>query len=123
MGHLQIVKTCSLHFIANEIGSTIMTKKFIIEMGEPVIWMPDQYWYIASQDNEFVGFICHNNDTILYTYVRPQYRNKGVFSALYNEIPVQPWKTIASNLSLPIFLNKGFEIVKSFKICHKLTKK
>jgi hypothetical protein len=70
-----------------------------------------------------VGFICYNLTKILYVYVLPEFRRRGLFTVLYNELPPQRWEVVASNASYKLFLKKGFEIVKSYKICHKLIKK
>lgn len=122
MGDISIVKSSSLHFVAQEIGVVVITNPYLKEMNEPICWTPEQSWYIAYIDGGLVGFICHDNDTIKYAYTITRYRNKGVFLALYNEIPEQTWKVVASNMSLPIYQKLGFKIIKSYKICHKLIK-
>lgn len=122
MENLRIVKSQSAHFIAGELGTLLISEVFHNEMGEFIKWRGDQYWYFLYSESVMIGFICHNNDTILYAYTRPAFRLKGVFLKLYNEIPEQSWKVNSSNIALPIYLKLGFKIVKSYKICHKLIK-
>lgn len=122
MENIRIVKSQSAHFIAGELGLLLISDVFYSEMGEFIKWSGNQYWYFSYSEGVMTGFICHNNDTILYAYTRPSFRNKGVFSALYNEIPEQSWKVNSSNIALPIYLKLGFKILKSYKICHKLMK-
>lgn len=123
MENIRITKTQSAHFIVAELGPVIIDAEFLKEMGEPLKYSKDQFWVLGYLDGEIAGFIVHNSDTILYAYVYPYYRRLGVLTALYNELPEQPWKTVASNLSMPFFvMKKGFKIIKSYTTCHKLKK-
>lgn len=122
MEHIQIVKTQSDYFIVQELNTLILNPEFIKEMGEPLKYDRDQFWSIAYIDKVFAGFIVYNTGTILYAYTKKEHRNKGVFNELFYTVPNFVTKVIASNMSLPIFLKKGFKITKSYKICHKLTR-
>lgn len=122
MENIRIIKSQSAQFVAHELGVLLISVSFQNEMGEFIKWSGDQYWYFAYSEGIMVGFICHNNDTILYAYTQPSFRGKGVFSLLYNKIPEQSWKVISSNIALPIYQKLGFKIIKSYKICHRLIK-
>lgn len=114
----------SIHFVADELKLLSIDKKAITEMGEPFYFDKSQTWiFTYNKQRELLGFICHNNDTILYAYILPKFRKMGVLSSLYNQLEEREWKTVSSNASLNFFLKKGFIIVKSFKNCHKLIKK
>lgn len=99
-----------------------ISKEVLKELGEPLILDEKQNWYFAYLKKELAGFIVHNEDTIIYAYTLPEYRGKGIFNKLYNEIPDKGWKTVSSNKALPIFIKLGFKIIKSYNICHKLKK-
>lgn len=120
MEHIQIVKTQSDYFIVQELGTLILNPEFIKEMGEPLKYERGQFWSIAYIDKVLAGFIVYNLGTILYAYTKKEYRNKGIFNELFKEVPNYVTKVVASNMSLPIFIKKGFKITKSYKICHKL---
>lgn len=122
MENIRIIKSQSEYFIVAELGTLLLNKEFIKEMGEPLTYDRNQFWYFAYHDDRVVGFICHNHGNILYAYTYPGLRKIGVFKALYNEIPDRPWKVNSSNMALPIYLKLGFKIIKSYKICHKLQK-
>lgn len=123
MENIRITKTQSAHFIVAELGAVIIDPVFLKEMGEPLKYNKDQFWYLAYTKDGIAGFIVHNADTILYAYVYPSHRRRGVLTELYNQLPEQPWKTVASNLSMPFFvMKKGFKIIKSYTTCHKLKK-
>lgn len=122
MENIRIIQSQSAHFVATELGTLLISAHFHSEMGEFIKWTGDQNWYFAYSEGVMIGFICHNNDTILYAYTRQSFRRKGVFLKLYNEIPERSWKVNSSNMALPIYLKLGFKIIKSYKICHKLMK-
>jgi len=92
-------------------------------MGEPFVYDPSQTWIFVYELEQLAGFICYNSKNILYVYIFPEFRNQGLFTVLYDELPIQKWETIASNMSYKLFLNKGFEVVKNYKNYHKLVKK
>lgn len=123
MEDIRIVKSKSKCFICNEIKFASTDRKVLKEMGEPFIYDESQTWIFAYKFDQLVGFICYDSKKILYVYVFTKFRNKGLFTVLYNELPTQEWKTIASNMSYKLFLNKGFEVLKNYKNCHKLIKK
>lgn len=120
MGNISIVKSQSDYFIVQELNTLILNPEFIKEMGEPLICRMGQFWNFAYIDKTMVGFMVYDLGSILYAYTKKEYRNKGVFNELFNEVPAYVTKVVASNISLPIFLKKGFTVVKSYKICHKL---
>jgi len=120
MENLRIVKSQSDYFIVQELGTLLINRDFIKEMGEPLIYDRGQFWSLAYIDKTLVGFICYNLGTILYAYTKPEYRGKGVFSKLFDEVPNYVTKVVASNMSLPIFIKKGFTVTKNYKTCHKL---
>lgn len=123
MEDIRIVKSQSKHFICDEIKYISTDKDAIREMGEPFVYSKDQNWIFSYRFDQMIGFACYNKTHILYIYVLPKFRRRGLFSVLYNELPIQPWITIASNASYKLFLKKGFEVVKNYKKCHKLIKK
>jgi len=90
------------------------------ELGEPILFKPDQTWIFAHENKEMVGFICYNRTNILYMYVTPEMRRKGVLLNMYLKVPDRKWKTVCSKMSLSFFLNRGFQIKKSFVNCYKL---
>lgn len=121
MEHLfRTVSSESYHFICDEIKYISTSGKAIKEMGEPFIVERGQTWIFAYLENELVGFCAYVGEKILYFYTVPEHRGKGVFNILYNEIPDRSWEVIASNDSYPIFVKKGFKVVKNYKTCHKL---
>lgn len=111
----------SYHFTCDELKYLSTSKEVIKEMGEPIIVSDNQKWIFAYIDDILVGFSCYKEDKILYFYTLPAYRNRGIFNLLYNELPNDiNWNVIASNNSLPIFIKKGFTVIKNYKNCHKL---
>lgn len=122
MGDLSVTHINSLACLSSVLRWILMDREFLKEMGEPLIWDKKQNWMLCYSGTELAGFMCYNSDTICYAYTFPKYRGQGVFSTLYRELPDRDWKVVASNMSLPIFLHKGFTIIKSYKICHKLKK-
>lgn len=120
MGNISIISTQSDYFVVQELGTLILNPEFIKEMGEPLKYDRGQFWQIAYVDKVFAGFIVYNLGTILYAYTKKEHRNQGVFNELFSNVPSYVTKVVASNLSLPIFLKKGFKLIKSYKICHKL---
>lgn len=122
MGNLSITKVNSLASISSVLRWVLMDRAFLKEMGEPLIWDKNQNWMLCYSGTELAGFMCYNGDTICYAYTFPLYRKQGVFSELHRQLPDRNWKVVASNASLPIFLHKGFTLIKSYKICHKLRK-
>src|SRR5690606_41908039 len=107
-------------FVCDELRYLTPNREVIREMGEPIIIEKGQQWILCYYENLIVGFICFKNDKILYAYTSKIFRGKGVFNLLYSELPNRKWTTIASNMSYPIFLKKGFKVVKNYKNCHKL---
>jgi len=120
MGNISIIPTRSDYFIVQELGTLILNPEFIKEMGEPLKYDRSQFWQIAYVDKIFAGFIVYNLGTILYAYTKKEYRNQGIFNKLFNTVPNCVTNVVASNMSLPIFLNKGFKLKKSYTTCHKL---
>src|SRR5690606_38451889 len=116
----RLLKTQDIHDVVDIVKYISTSKEYHKEMGEPLLVDFGQHWYFDYQNDELRGFMCHNNKKILYAYTLPQFRGKGVFSNLYKELPIQKWETIASNMSYPIFLKKGFKVVKNYVNCHKL---
>lgn len=124
MGHIfRILETQNIHEVVDIIKYISTSKECYKELGEPLLVDFGQTWLFSYQDEELRGFIAHNNTHILYAYTLPKFRGKGVFNLLYDKLPEQHWITIASNMSYPIFLKKGFEVVKNYVNCHKLIKK
>lgn len=97
-------------------------REVIKELGEPIIIEFGQQWIICLYNDAPIGFIGYNEKSILYAYVIKGFRNKGVFNMMYDKLPIQSWNTVASNMSYPIFIKKGFEVIKNYKNCHKLIK-
>ena len=93
------------------------------EMGEPLIVDRGQEWIFAYDKDILIGFCAYIKNRILYFYTIPEYRRKGVFNLLYNHLPEKEWQVVASNYSYPIFLKKGFEVIKNYVNCHRLIKK
>lgn len=123
MGYIfRILKTQDIHEVVDIVKYISTSKEYHKEMGEPLLVDDSQTWYFDYQGEELRGFICHNKSRILYAYTLPKFRGKGVFNRLYNELPHQQWQTIASNMSYPIFLKKGFKVVKNYVNCHRLIK-
>lgn len=114
------IKSISLDYTINKIKELSTSKDVFKEMGEPLLVDKQQIWVFAFFKKELAGFICYNSNTILYVYTLPKFREKGLFTILYNELPFQDWKVIASNKSLNLFKRKGFKVVKNYKNCHKL---
>ncbi len=123
MGYIfRILKTQDIHKVVDIVKYISTSKEYYKEMGEPLFIDESQTWYFDYQSEELRGFICHNNNRILYAYTLPKFRGKGVFNRLYKEIPEQQWQVIASNYSYPIFLKKGFKVIKNYVNCHRLIK-
>lgn len=118
----RIIKSSSYYFICDEIKYLSTSKEVIKEMGEPLLVDKNQKWIFAyDKEGQLCGFIAYKKESILYVYVLPEYRGKGIFSILYNELPQNTsWNVLASNMSYPLFLRKGFTIIKNYKTCHKL---
>lgn len=95
-------------------------KTVIQELGEPLIYDRAQVWWVCYEKNIIAGFICYKDDKILYAYTVSKFRRKGIFNLLYLQLPHLAWKTVASNASKDIFLKKGFTIIKSYNVCHKM---
>lgn len=123
MENIRLVKSKSKYFICDEIKLISTDRSAIKEMGEPFIFDESQTWVFAYRYDQMVGFICYNLTKILYVYVLPEFRKRGIFTELYNELPPQKWEVVASNASYELFIKKGFEVVKNYKNCHKLIKK
>lgn len=123
MEDIRIVKSKSRYFISDEIKLLSIDASAIREMGEPFIYDESQTWVFAYIQDEMVGFVTYNANKILYIFVRTEFRRRGIFTVLYNELPPQKWEVVASNASYKLFLKKGFEVVKNYKNCHKLIKK
>jgi|SRR5690606_3441677 len=122
MGNIfRTVKSTSYHFICDEIKYLSTSRDVIKEMGEPLIVEKGKVWIFAYLGTELVGFISYYAESIIYAYTMPEFRGKGVFSLLYSELPTDvEWNVTASNASYPIFLKKGFTVIKNYSICHKL---
>lgn len=106
--------------ILNNIKYLGFEKEFLKEMGEPIILEDNQTWIFFYLSDKMVSFITYNHKKILYVYTLKEHRNKGLFDLMYKELPLNNWETIASNMSYPLFLKKGFKVVKNYKNCHKL---
>lgn len=106
--------------ILNNIKYLGFEKEFLQEMGEPIILEDNQTWIFFYLKDKMVSFITYNHKKILYVYTLKEYRNKGLFDLMYKELPLNNWETIASNMSYPLFLKKGFKVIKNYKNCHKL---
>lgn len=121
MGHIfTILELDSYYMVADELKMFTCNREVIKELGEPIIIENGQRWILCMSDNECVGFIGYNDTSILYAYVVKYYRGEGLFNLMYKNLPIQDWLTIASNMSLPIFIKKGFTVIKNYKTCHKL---
>lgn len=124
MGYIFTILELESHYlVADELKMFTSNRDVIKELGEPIIVERGQKWILCMNGSDCIGFIGYNGNTILYAFTKKEYRNKGVFNFMYDNLPIQPWKTIASNISYPIFIKKGFEAVKNYKNCHKLIKK
>lgn len=124
MGNIhRVLETQNIHEVVDIIKYISTSKECYKELGEPLLVEFGQTWLFDYEDNELRGFLTYNKTHILYAYTLPKFRGKGVFNILYEKVPYQSWITIASNMSYPIFLKKGFEVVKNYVNCHKLIKK
>lgn len=124
MEHIfRTIKSESYFFVCEELKCLATNRKVISELGEPVIIEKGQSWILSYHNEIVVGFMCYRENKILYAYTTELMRGRGVFSSMYYELPDRKWETVASNMSYPIFLKKGFEVVKNYKTCHKLIKK
>lgn len=121
MGYIfTTVASRSYHFICDEIKYLSTSREVIKEMGEPLIVDKGQTWIFCYHNGDLCGFMAWCGEKILYAYTKPDMRGNGVFSLLYSEIPDKPWEVVASTASYPIFLKKGFRVIKNYKNCHKL---
>lgn len=121
MGDIFTILELSSHYaVADELKMFTCNRNVIKELGEPIIIERGQRWILCMCDRECIGFIGYNDTTILYAYVIKEYRGQGLFTFMYNNLPIQSWVTVASNMSYPIFLKKGFEVVKNYKTCHRM---
>lgn len=121
MEHIfKTVTSRSYHFICDEIKYLSTSRDVIKEMGEPLIVDRGQTWIFCYHNGDLCGFMAWYGVKILYAFTIPEMRRNGVFSTLYHELPDKSWEVVASNDSYPIFLKKGFVVVKNYKKCHKL---
>lgn len=116
----RILDTQDFHFVVNELRYATCSKLVLKELGEPIIIEYGQTWILCYCEKELIGFMCYTKDKILYAYAFSEWRCKGVFNKMYESLPMQDWSTIASNMSYPIFIKKGFKVIKNYKTCHKL---
>lgn len=125
MENIRIVSSGSYHFACDELKYLATSSEVVRELGEPVLISRGQEWVMAYREGDHLadGFIGYVGDKILYAYVVPEARGRGVFTKMYDALPERPWEVVASNMSYPIFVKKGFEVVKNYKSCHKLKKK
>lgn len=124
MGYIfRFLESTDLGFINMTIKNLSTNRQVLKEMGEPLIVEENQSWIFCYESFKLVGFCAYTDNKILYFYTIPEFRNNGVFNELYNKLPLKEWTVIASNDSYPIFLKKGFKVVKNYKNCHKLIKK
>lgn len=93
----------------------------IKELGEPLIFRYGQVWIFYYIGKVMQGFITYEDNKIIYAYVKPKFRRRGILTILYSKIPSQTWQVVASNSALPFFQKHGFKIIKSYTNCHKLT--
>lgn len=114
------IKSLTPYYTLDKLKTISTSKDIYKEMGEPILFNENQVWIFAFHKKQLAGFVCYENDLINYIYTFPEFRNKGLFNILYNELPYQNWKTIASNMSLNLFIKKGFKVIKNYKNCHKL---
>lgn len=121
MGHIfRFIESESHYFIADELKMYTSNREVIKELGEPIFIERGQRWILCFFESQCLGFIGYNSSKILYVYVKKEYRKKGVFNEMYSCLPIQNWEVVASNMILPIFLKKGFTVIKNYKTCHKL---
>ncbi len=121
MGNIfRVLETQNIHEVVDIVKYISTSKEYYLEMNEPLLVDFGQTWLFDYQDSELRGFMCYNSTKILYAYTLPKFRGKGVFNNLYDRIPKKEWITVASNMSYPIFLKKGFKVVKNYVNCHKL---
>lgn len=121
MGDIFTILELESHYmVADELKMFTCNREVLKELGEPIIIERGQRWFLCMFEGECIGFIGYNSSTILYAYVVKKYRGEGLFNLMYDNLPIQNWQTVASNMSLPIFIKKGFTVIKNYKTCHKL---
>lgn len=124
MGNIfRVVETQNIHEVVDIVKYISTSREFHKEMGEPLIVELGQTWSFCYIGEKMVGFSSYVKYRILYFYTLPEYRCHGVFNALYDNLPQKQWQVVASNASYPIFLKKGFEVIKNYVNCHRLIKK
>lgn len=106
--------------IVEHIKDVCFSSEFLKEMGEPIVYNPNQEWVFLYKDNIWTSFICYSGDKILYLYTKKEFRRQGLLKVIYNELPKKKWLVVASNMSYDFFIKRGFSVVKNYKNCHKL---
>ena len=87
------------------------------EVGIHIYDDADKEWIVAFDDLIFAGFASIRGSLITDCYVRPEFRNAGVFTEILKRVMLDP-KASSANCtaaSLPAFLNAGFKIVSETK--------
>lgn len=101
---------CDWHMIIND-------RNIAKELGEAVYVSIGDYWIVSEK-----GFMCYNEETVKYLYIYPKWRKQGFGNYLVNLLPAQSFNTVATKLSLNIFLRNGFTIIKPYTNYFKLTR-
>lgn len=103
------------------IGKFAMDKKVISELTYPITTTDKDKWYIAI-DTEVIGFcsaiIKKDYISFNHDYVKPEYRNKGIYSQLFaNRLNDCSGllKAVCTPMSKNIFIKNKFIVIKETK--------
>lgn len=117
--------------IVAALADYLMDEKTFKELGEPLIYRPGAVYFVYLHKYTNCGFVAlepkGNYLFLRYFYVFEGMRGKGLFSKLHaatvahaKESGIEYIKCTATEMALHLYLNKGWQIEKSFKNYHNL---
>jgi GNAT superfamily N-acetyltransferase len=124
------------------IGIFIVDENVFKELGEPILYKDDMSVIVAlnkvrssvfNYDTPigFIGYYPKGDNVVLnYLYVIPSMRGRGVASKLINAFEedlkqfedLEEVRLTATDSAMPMYVNKGYELVKSYVKFHKMKK-
>jgi GNAT superfamily N-acetyltransferase len=99
-----------------------MDKKVISELTYPITTTDNDIWYIALDNYKVVGFCCavikKGYTSFNHDYVLPEYRNKGIYSQLFENRLNDTMgliKAACTKNSINTFKKNKFKVIKQTK--------
>lgn len=108
----------------------LMSKQMTNELGEHPTWQDRDFYFFAERRGSAIAFACLSaGGRLKYVYTHPAHRRQGCFTLLVDAAEAHAKRdgmrrivATATDMALPYYLRRGYEVTKGWKKYHNITK-